>query len=341
MFSSRFILRLKVLLFRKLNAFVCFLDRRLSSAGQFAASKPKFTLSIPSTIAKTPGNIPLLFYGPSTFSRRNPADSFHTLTGFPVVINFHGGGFTLGAPNNDARWATAAAETGSVFISVDYRLAPEYPHPIGIQDGVDVILWVKAHGKEYGLDPSKIVLSGSSAGGNLSFTVALRLFEELRKKETLSSISETLAGIVSFYPSTNWTQTREERRLSNKAPDRPAKEAIPAFLYQIFDDSYLYPRDGLTMSSEYLSPGLAPSQTLRDAFPDKVAIFTCEWDQLCAEGEEFRKRLIVLGKHVRGRMIKGVDHGWDKAPTFTSHNLKRDEMFAEAAAQLLEMFSDT
>lgn len=327
---------------RKIYDLVSFLDRRLSSAGTYAASNPKFRLSIPSTIAKFPGTIPLLFYGPKTFSQKRLVDPLHTSARFPIVINFHGGGFTIGGPNNDARWATAVAETGSVFISVDYRLAPEYPHPIGIEDGVDVILWVMAHGEAYGLDPSKIVLSGASAGGNLSFTATLRLFEELKKKGgLLSNISEKLAGIVAFYPPTNWTQTREERRLSNKTPDRPAKQQVQDFLFRLFDDSYLYPRDRLSMSSKYLSPGLAPSEILREAFPDKVAIFTCGLDPLHAEGEEFRQRLIGLGKQVGGRVIDGVDHAWDKLPTFRRQNPKRDEMYAEAAALLLEMFDKT
>jgi acetyl esterase/lipase len=98
-------------------------------------------------------------------------------TKFPVVINFHGGGITIGSPNHDARWATAATQTGAVVISVGYRLPPEYPHPVGIEDDVDAILWVHKHGSKYGLDPSRIALTGFSAGGNMVFAIALRLFE--------------------------------------------------------------------------------------------------------------------------------------------------------------------
>ncbi|KAF2812943.1 uncharacterized protein BDZ99DRAFT_381756 [Mytilinidion resinicola] len=334
-------LRLRALLIRPLIVILSFFERRLSSAGQFAAAKPKFTLSIPSTIAQTPHKIPLLFYGPKTFSPRNPASPSPQSAGFPVVINFHGGGFTIGAPNNDARWATAAGAAGAVLIGVKYRLAPEHPHPAGIEDGVDAILWVRAHGAAHGLDASRIVLSGSSAGGNLSLTVALRLFDELRKKgETVSSAAAALAGIVAFYPSTNYAQTRAERRRSNTSRTRPAKQTIPDSLFRLFDESYLYPHEKLDLTSPFLSPGLAPAQTLRDALPARVAIFTCEWDQLYAEGEAFRKRLVELGKQVGGRMIEGVDHGWDKAPTFMRQDTKKDAMYAEAAAQLLEMFGD-
>ena len=48
----------------------------------------------------------------------------------PVVVNFHGGGFTLGAGADDARWAQAVIdEIGAVLVSVEYRLAPQWPFP--------------------------------------------------------------------------------------------------------------------------------------------------------------------------------------------------------------------
>lgn len=57
--------------------------------------------------------------------------------GYPVVINFHGGGFTLGSADDDARWCgTVVDECHAVVVSVDYRLAPEHPFPTAVEDGV-------------------------------------------------------------------------------------------------------------------------------------------------------------------------------------------------------------
>ncbi|KAF2494254.1 hypothetical protein BU16DRAFT_421973, partial [Lophium mytilinum] len=295
---------------------------------------PKHTLSIPSTISATPHKIPLLFYGPASFHPLKPS-----ARPLPIVLNFHGGGFTLGSPNNDARWATAATTASAVLIGVAYRLAPEHPFPAAVEDGVDAILWLLAHGAAYGLDPARIVLSGASAGGNLAFTVALRLAAELRKRgESASRISKTLAGIVAFYPPTNYAQTREQRRASNRSATKPVGRGAPDGLFKLFDEAYLYPREGVDLAGVYVSPGLAGEGVLREGLPARIAIFTCEWDQLYAEGEAFRRRLVGLGKTVKGRMIEGVDHAWDKQPTFRGRDGKKDAMYAEAAAELVEMF---
>ena len=94
------------------------------------------------------------------------------------MINFHGGGFTLGAPTDDARWCTTVAdECGAVVVSVGYRLAPKYPFPNAVEDGVDAVIWVHKHAVDIEIDRDKIAISGFSSGGNMAFTVSLRLHD--------------------------------------------------------------------------------------------------------------------------------------------------------------------
>lgn len=101
--------------------------------------------------------------------------------GYPVVLNFHGGGFTLGSAADDARWCgTVVDECHAVVISVDYRLAPECPFPTAVEDGVDAVIYVHNHAEELGINRDKIALSGFSSGGNMAFTVPLRLYDELQ-----------------------------------------------------------------------------------------------------------------------------------------------------------------
>lgn len=100
--------------------------------------------------------------------------------GYPVVINFHGGGFTLGNAWDDARWCqTVVNECNAVVVSVDYRRAPEDPFPIPVEDGVDAVIYIYKHADELGIDRDKIALSGFSSGGNMCFTVPLRLYDEM------------------------------------------------------------------------------------------------------------------------------------------------------------------
>lgn len=110
--------------------------------------------------------------------------------GYPVVLNFHGGGFTLGSAGDDARWCgTVVDECHAVVISVDYRLAPECPFPTAVEDGVDAVIYVHNHAEELGINRDKIALSGFSSGGNMAFTVPLRLYDELQgfPRDDLSS----------------------------------------------------------------------------------------------------------------------------------------------------------
>jgi putative ergosteryl-3beta-O-L-aspartate hydrolase len=100
--------------------------------------------------------------------------------GYPCVINFHGGGFTLGHSWDDARWCqTVVNECNAVVVSVDYRLAPEHPFPTAVEDGVDSVIYIHKHAEELGIDRTKIALSGFSSGGNMCFTVPLRLYDEM------------------------------------------------------------------------------------------------------------------------------------------------------------------
>lgn len=171
---SRFGLRVQAIIWRFLLAIGMFLHKLAPPR----PSSPSFTRQIPTTVSRTSGEITLHFYLPESYHldcrNANPT------TKYPVVVNFHGGGFTIGAATDDARWATAVTqETGAVVVSVDYRLAPEHPFPTAVEDGVDAVLYVAKHAHELHLDRERIALSGFSAGGNLSFTVPMRLFEEL------------------------------------------------------------------------------------------------------------------------------------------------------------------
>jgi triacylglycerol lipase len=87
----------------------------------------------------------------------------------PVVVFIHGGGFAAGskhAPNspfydNVGLWA---ASHGLVGVTINYRLAPQFSYPAGIEDVTRVVAFLKAHAAEYGGDPKKIFLWGHSAG---------------------------------------------------------------------------------------------------------------------------------------------------------------------------------
>src|SRR5262249_7818429 len=89
--------------------------------------------------------------------------------GAPLIVYLHGGGFVLcDLDSHDACCRRLANGVGAIVVSADYRLAPENRFPAALDDAWAATQWVAAHGAELGGDPSRLVLAGDSAGGNLA-----------------------------------------------------------------------------------------------------------------------------------------------------------------------------
>jgi triacylglycerol lipase len=94
----------------------------------------------------------------------------------PVIYHIHGGGMVLGPPEMmEVRNKLLVDQLGVAIVSVDYRLAPEHPHPIPVEDCYAGILWLVDNADAYGLDVSRLVSMGESAGGGLAAAMALLL----------------------------------------------------------------------------------------------------------------------------------------------------------------------
>jgi acetyl esterase/lipase len=96
------------------------------------------------------------------------------LTDAPVLIQVHGGGWTIGTKEQQGLiLMNRMAERGWVCVAVNYRLAPKYPFPTQIVDVKRAVAWVREHIAEYGGDPAYLTITGGSAGGHLAALVAL------------------------------------------------------------------------------------------------------------------------------------------------------------------------
>lgn len=92
----------------------------------------------------------------------------------PAVLGIHGGGYVLGTRFFATEELLDLAERhGAVGIGVEYRLAPEHPAPAQAEDCFAALAWMSEHAEELGIDSSRIVVTGTSAGGGLAAAVAL------------------------------------------------------------------------------------------------------------------------------------------------------------------------
>lgn len=271
---------------------------------------PSFRRSFSTSFIQRTGSadLELAFYVPKAFHEETRAGKR-----FPIVLSLHGGGFTMGTTTDDARWADMVVnQLDVVVVSAQYRLAPEHPFPTAVDDGVAVVIWLGTNSSELGLDAQRMALTGFSAGGNLAFTIPLRLHEYLSSTSDHDRAHEpvlpTFQALVSWYPSIDYRLSRVERRATCVRPEK----TLPPTLTTLFDKSYLPDPDDAY--SPYVSPAAADDGTLRKVLPPKIALYLCEWDMLQREGAEFAERLIDLGKDVQCVTIKERRHAFDKAP---------------------------
>jgi len=106
--------------------------------------------------------------------RQKDANVGCTPTSAPTFYFIHGGGMITGNRRGiDEALLDWAEEFGAAFISVEYRLAPETPHPGPVEDCYAGLKWVSENASELGINPDRIILIGQSAGGGLAAATAL------------------------------------------------------------------------------------------------------------------------------------------------------------------------
>ncbi|WP_435768839.1 alpha/beta hydrolase [Nocardioides sp. SYSU DS0651] len=89
--------------------------------------------------------------------------------GRAALVWMHGGGYLVGQAEQEVPFlADLAVELGVVGVSVDYRLAPEHPHPAPVEDCYAALRWVHQHADELGVDRARVLVGGESAGGGLA-----------------------------------------------------------------------------------------------------------------------------------------------------------------------------
>lgn len=91
----------------------------------------------------------------------------------PALLWIHGGGYIIGNPKmDDYNCSFFATELGIMVFYVDYRLAPEYPFPIPLEDCYSALAWMSSADGEFNIDPNRLAIAGESAGAGLAASLA-------------------------------------------------------------------------------------------------------------------------------------------------------------------------
>jgi acetyl esterase len=212
----------------------------------------------------------------------------------PAFLHFHGGGFVGGSidwSHNHAKCAHICAHAGCVVATVDYRLAPDHPYPAAPEDCYAALCWLAGHANELAVDPTRIVVGGESAGGNLAAVTALMSRDRDGPPLTLQllevPVTDMSDGASVF--------TSIDLYGHGYGLDRTTIES--------FQDAYLPQRRLRT--EPYASPLRAGD--LRGVAP--AHILTAEYDPLRDSGEAYARRLQEAGVATTLHRYRGHTHG--------------------------------
>ena len=218
-------------------------------------------------------------------------------SGGPVIVHFHGGGWTLGAlDQSDWLCSQVCIGVGAVVVSVDYRLAPTHRFPMAVIDSLAAVNWVAQNADELGVDPARIGVMGDSAGGNLA-TVVCQLLRDRG--------GPRISHQALMYPATD-LRTPEDYDPTNQ--DRADWPILSSASMVSFRDHYLGPEGDANdpMASPILAKDLS-------GLPPAL-IQVAEYDPLRDDGIRYARALQVAGTSVRLTEYVGMPHGYFSFP---------------------------
>lgn len=221
------------------------------------------------------GSVKLRVYSPAGAERLRPG-----------LVWIHGGGFVVGDMYTAGATARAlASRSGTTVVAVEYRLAPEHSLEDGRADCAAVVNWLARHGSQLGIDPTRLMVGGDSAGGGIAALVS----------QQFARSGQPLAAQVLVYPATDLRSPPDEE-------GHVAGMLNPAwtswFRAQIAQRSDLDDSSASALHADSLD-GLPPT-----------IILTAGFDPLRDEGLKYAHRLTEHGIPVRLLHYPGQIHGF-------------------------------
>jgi acetyl esterase len=232
----------------------------------------------------------------------------------PALVYLHGGGFTLFSIDTHDRLMREYAEQGSfAVIGVDYPLSPEHRYPVALDRIEALMLWLKDHGRELGVDPARLAMGGDSAGANLSFATTLRL----RDRGEQGMVRAILSNYGFFT-----TEVSDEAEAQFGGPRSIMDRA----------EAQSYYANYLNSPDEANDPFACPIHADLAGFPPVLLVIP-ECDLVAEHSTAMERHLRAAGVETHSRIYRGATHSFLEAMSISA--LAR-EAIADGAAFIRE-----
>lgn len=226
-----------------------------------------------------------------------------------IIIFFHGGGWVTGNLNSYTTYLKQLSiSTNRIIIAVDYRLAPEFKFPKGLDDCYDICKLIIQNYDKFNIEQRDIIIMGDSAGGNLCAAISLKSNEtqefKIDKQILLYPCLQCDYSINSKYKSVND---------KNKIGVLTRK--------QLCEYIQLYVKNNDDLKNKYLN---ILQETDFKNHPSTL-IITSEIDLLLDEGIDYAKKLKQFKNNVYLYTFKGAMHGFISNPLEKEYNKRSIE----------------
>ena len=206
-----------------------------------------------------------------------------------IIVYYHGGGWVCGSINAYESVARELAVVASaVVVLVDYRMAPEYPFPIPVNDSWDALLWADANRELFNGEGLPLVVSGDSAGGNLAAVMAQRSTEQ----------GPTVSMQALIYPATDTNL------------DTPSSLSDENQLILTRQDMVWFWDHYVGTSSDRTDANMAPALSNNLSKLPPSLIITAEHDVLHDDGQAYAEKLAAAGVDVLHLDAEGETHAF-------------------------------
>jgi acetyl esterase len=226
-----------------------------------------------------------------------------------ALVWLHGGGWVIGSlESHDPLCRALAARSGSTVVAVDYRLAPEHPHPAALEDAWTATTWAV---REF----DAVAVGGDSAGGHLAAVVALR-GRDRRVPLRLQ---------VLVVPVTNYAF--DTSSYAENGTGFGLERATMEWFWGLYVPDQAEARD----------PEVSPLRAEDVSATAPAIVVTAEYDPLRDEGEAYAAKLRAAGVDVDHRRVAGMVHGFFRMPGVVE---RANETIDLVAARVREALSD-